>query len=387
MRKGCECTMKTVCSLDMCCGCMACIEICTKNAIRIESNFDVYNAVIDNKKCVECGACENVCQKCINFIKKNKPLEWYQGWTSDEIRKNSSSGGVAAAIEKYFYDSEGDVYSCCYRNGEFIFICADSIANIESFAGSKYVKSNPIGVYKAIKEKLLNGKKILFIGLPCQVSAVKLFVGEDLNHGLFTVDLICHGTPAPELLHIYLKQHGICEKSVSDILFRSKNKFQLIADAKSITTKGTCDAYSIAFLNGLDYTENCYHCNYACSDRVSDITLGDSWGSELPIEEVQKGISLILVNSIKGKYLLDVTQIVTRPVDKDKAIKENNQLCHPTKRSSKRSYFFNAIKGGKNFDKIIWKIYPWICFKQLVKSILIKRQIIRGGGENTVPTA
>lgn len=50
--------MKTVCNLDMCCGCMACIDICTKNAIRIERDLDVYNAVIDDKKCMRCGECK-----------------------------------------------------------------------------------------------------------------------------------------------------------------------------------------------------------------------------------------------------------------------------------------------------------------------------------------
>lgn len=373
--------MKTVCNLDMCCGCMACIDICTKNAIRIERDLDVYNAVIDDKKCMRCGECKKVCQNCNDEIVKNEPLGWYQGWIKDETRQNSSSGGVAAAIEKYFYNSIGDVYSCCYKNGEFVFICADSISDIASFAGSKYVKSNPSGVYKAIKEKLRNGKKILFIGLPCQVSAVKLFVGENLEHGLFTVDLICHGTPTPELLYVYLNQHGIYQKMVSNILFRSKSNFQLITDAEYITTKGTCDAYSIAFLSGLDYTENCYYCNYACSARVSDITLGDSWGSELPKEEVKKGISLILANTSKGKYLLNAIQIAIQPVDKEKAIKENNQLCRPTERNSGRSYFFKEIKAGSSFDKIIWKIFPWICFKQLIKSILIKSRIIGGGSK------
>lgn len=42
------------------------------------------------------------------------------------------------------------------------------------------------------------------------------------------------------------------------------------------------------FLGGLFYTENCYECKYAQLNRVSDITIGDSWGSELPTEEQKK---------------------------------------------------------------------------------------------------
>ena len=40
----------------------------------------------------------------------------------------------------------------------------------------------------------------------------------------------------------------------------------------------------------IDYTENCYSCRYASQSRVSDISLGDSWGSELSEEEKKKGI-------------------------------------------------------------------------------------------------
>lgn len=43
------------------------------------------------------------------------------------------------------------------------------------------MKSNPYGIYKIIKKKILNGEKILFVGLPCQVGAVINYVGEHDN--------------------------------------------------------------------------------------------------------------------------------------------------------------------------------------------------------------
>ena len=47
------------------------------------------------------------------------------------------------------------------------------IEELNDFAGSKYVKSNPIGIYAKVIEKLKHSEKVLFIGLPCQVAAVK----------------------------------------------------------------------------------------------------------------------------------------------------------------------------------------------------------------------
>ena len=42
------------------------------------------------------------------------------------------------------------------------------------------------------------------------------------------------------------------------------------------------DCYSVAFLNGLICMERCYECVCADSKRITDLTIGDSWGTELP---------------------------------------------------------------------------------------------------------
>ena len=48
------------------------------------------------------------------------------------------------------------------------------------------------------------------------------------------------------------------------------------------------DMYTYAFLTSLDYTANCYSCQYATLSRVSDITIGDSWGSDRPDSEQKR---------------------------------------------------------------------------------------------------
>lgn len=101
--------------------------------------------------------------------------------------------------------------------------------------------------------------------------------------------------------------------------------------------------YTHAFLRGLDYTENCYSCQYARWNRVSDITLGDSWGSELETEEQAKGISLILCQTAKGRELVSRTEITTKPVDIEKAIRSNQQLIRPTEMHKNRRVFLNIL--------------------------------------------
>ena len=89
--------LKTVCNIDQCAGCMACIDICPVAAITIQDSLKAYNAVIDNEKCIGCNACHRVCQSN-NPATTIKPVLWKQGWAEESIRSMSSSGGFGTAM-------------------------------------------------------------------------------------------------------------------------------------------------------------------------------------------------------------------------------------------------------------------------------------------------
>lgn len=45
-----------------CCGCMACVDVCPKNAITCELRFLGFSyPIIDKKRCVRCRLCLKVC--------------------------------------------------------------------------------------------------------------------------------------------------------------------------------------------------------------------------------------------------------------------------------------------------------------------------------------
>ena len=47
---------------DKCTGCLSCLDICPKNAIKKNiDNEGFFYPIIDNSKCVECGACAANC--------------------------------------------------------------------------------------------------------------------------------------------------------------------------------------------------------------------------------------------------------------------------------------------------------------------------------------
>lgn len=374
--------MKRVCETDRCTGCMACLDSCGKHAISINDSLRTYNAVIDEDKCVSCGACHRVCQNN-HPIAANSPLSWYQGWAKDEtVRSHSSSGGFATGLAKHFIEKMGGtVCSCAFRGGEFVFDVCDDASELHKFVGSKYVKSNPVGIYKRIRKMLASGTPVLFIGLPCQAAAVKLFVGERHSENLYLVDLICHGTPSPQHLGRFLSEKGYDIASLANIGFRQKGTFRVTQNRSYVEIPGVYDCYTLAFLNGVNYTENCYHCQYAKRERVADITIGDSWGSLLPQEEQRKGISLALCQTEKGERLLHSADFELHPVDLETAIQHNHQLERPSIKPKTYDAFFEALASGNSYAKAVRTALPRTYFNQKIKKLFIRLKILNGGGK------
>ena len=364
--------MKTVCKENMCAGCMACLDVCSKNAIIIQDSLNAYNAVIDEKACIGCNACHKVCQHN-HTVAMQKPIQWWQGWTTDaHIRRNSSSGGLGNSLARTFFEKYGNVCACVFKDGEFRFEFAGSLDDIDKFSGSKYVKSNPIHIYMQIQSKLKSGEKVLFIGLPCQVAAVKLYVSPKYLDSLYTIDLICHGSPSPLLLDMFMENNGVSLKKIKDIQFRKDHIYHIYNENQVIVSERVQDLYTFAFLKTLDYTENCYSCKYATIERASDITLGDSWGSELEAKEQKKGISLILCQTPKGVQLVQDTNLHLEDVNLEKAIDANHQLKSPSEMPPQRDKFFSEIKRCNNFKKAIKKTYSKVYYKKLLKLFLVE---------------
>lgn len=376
--------MKTVCKENQCTGCMACLEVCSRDAISIKDSLRNYNAVIDTAKCINCKACYRICQNN-QTVEGRKPIVWFQGWAKlHEQRIVSSSGGFAAALARYFVKHNGLVCSCVFSDGKFHFEFAKNESEIGKFTGSKYVKSSPQGIYKKIKEYLKTGNEVLFIGLPCQVAAVKLFVGDKLSEKLYLVDLICHGSPSPKNIELFMLESGFNLKDISHISFRKKDIFRITQNEHYIDLPGIYDCYSLAFLNSLNYTENCYSCQYAKLERVSDVTIGDSWGSTLPQEEKNKGISLALCQTEKGKNLLQSADVELYPVDAENAIVHNHQLERPSIKPETYDKFFESLQAGKGYREAVKIGLPRTYRNQQIKKILIKLRIMRGGAEYEV---
>ena len=220
------------------------------------------------------------------------------------------------------------------------------------------------------------GREVLFIGLPCQAAAVKLFVGNRLSEKLYLVDLICHGSPSPKNIKQFLLEAGYKLDKVSQVGFRKKDVFRVTQNEQYVDVPGIYDCYSLAFLNCINYTENCYSCHYAKRERVSDITIGDSWGSDLPQDEKNKGISLALCQTGKGIELLKAANLELHLVDLENAIKHNHQLERPSVKPDCYDKFFDALQSGRKYREAVKIGLPRTYRNQQIKKVLIKLKII-----------
>lgn len=299
--------MNQICELKNCTGCFACMNICPKGAI---SNNDGY-PLINNDLCVDCEGCKKICP-VLNPIKMNNPLKVYAVWSKKEKdQKNSSSGGAAAVFTEYMLSKNNVVYGSASMNGTVKHICVDNRETAELLRGSKYVQSDIGTIYKDVKNKLNNGKEVLFIGTPCQVAGLKNFLKKDYST-LFTIDLICHGTPPIK----YLKEHlaSQTKKEWTSVMFRGQFDYFLTAfmNDKIVYQKQRFhDLYFMAFLEALTFRKNCYQCIYAKPTRVSDITIGDFWGlnRNLLKNSYNGRISLLITNTKKGEAFFERNKV------------------------------------------------------------------------------
>lgn len=367
-----------------CCGCYACYNVCPNDAISMEEDEKGFcYPVIDEKKCINCNLCEKVCP-IINNVTEKKKLEAYACINKENnIRLKSSSGGIFTLIAEEILDLEGVVFGAAFnKNFDVEHICITNKKELEKLRGSKYVQSNIGETFKQAKVFLEQDRYVLFTGTPCQVEALKSYLRKDYEK-LFTQDFICHGVPSKKVWQKYLEFASNKNKIIKKINFRNKKngwkKFSLNIeyDKATYNKNHIKDLYMRAFLQNLSLRDSCFDCQFKKYYRNSDITLADFWGvSKLnPKISDDKGTSLVIINSIKGKDLFDKIKdkCLIEKVDLDKAIKYNKSFITSVQYNINRDKFFDDLEIESNFKKLINKYtYRPTFIRKVLKKIKSK---------------
>lgn len=370
-----------------CCGCHACYNVCPKDAITMKEDEKGFKyPVIDKEKCIECGLCRKVCPVLNSEKIENKPIA-YAAYNKDEkVREESSSGGIFTLLAEEILNRNGIIFGASFD--EQFNVCHTYIENkkeLGKFRGSKYVQSSIGDTYKKAREFLENNRYVLFTGTPCQVEGLKSFLRKNYDK-LYTQDIICHGVPSPKVWEKYKEYRKEIDKgNLQEISFRNKDNgwkeynVNFEYDNNKYINNHNKDLYIKAFLQDIALRDSCYNCLFKKKNRISDITLADFWGIEnvLPEMDDNKGTSLVIVNSNKGKELIEKikNKIIYQEVNFEEAIKCNPSMTKSVGMNKNRDKFFDNIDNMK-FDKLVKK---YTSHNNIIKRALgkIKRIIKR----------
>lgn len=192
-----------------CCGCELCSVVCPRNVLTMKPDDEgfLYPSILNIDNCVDCKMCIGVCPMKTSSVPPKNLIKGYGGHAKDEsdIRK-SSSGGLSTAIGLWFLKNGGVVYGVRYSEDfhSARYSRATTIEELELFRTSKYFQARKGDVFKQVKLDLNESKKVLFVGLSCEIAALLNYLGRSYDN-LFTVALICHGVTSPEVHNQFCK--------------------------------------------------------------------------------------------------------------------------------------------------------------------------------------
>lgn len=331
-----------------CCGCNACGDICSKDAITFRTDIEgFWYPVVDKKKCVDCGLCEKVCPVIhAEELKKNEcpEPECHAAISKDIVtRFASTSGGIFSVLANQMYKQGGYVGGAIFDEGWMVSqYISNEKKDLARIRGSKLHQSDARGFYAKVRELLKTGEKVLVCGTPCQMSAMRAFLRKDYEN-LLVVDFICRGINSPKVFRKWLD--SLEEKyGAKAVRFRVKNKElgwrQLTTKVEFENGKVLYDTrdtnyFTIGYLSTGVYTRpSCYKCPFKGFPRMADITIGDFWGAEKAVGKEldgDLGTSIVLLNNQKGKnyYQSCLHKLIEKQVPLDIVVKGNPALMRP----------------------------------------------------------
>lgn len=384
--------MINITNKSKCCGCCACIDVCTHQAIKLKTDIEgFWYPEVNKDLCVECGLCEKVCPELhITELKHNdseKPIKTIAAIHKKmNVRWDSTSGGAFSALAEGMYEQGGYVSGAIYNDD---FSVRNYISNnpedLIKLRSSKYLQSKAEGLYSDIRTLLRKGEKVLACGTPCQMAALRSFLRKDYDN-LIIVDFICRGVNSPKVYRKYLdsleRKFGgkvvYVKAKNKELGWRNLTRKVTFDNGKSYYGVHMQDDFRRGYHTNVFCRPSCYSCQYKEFPRIADITIADYWG----IEKVDKnldnniGTSMILLNSKKGEAYFEIikNKLEYKETAFESILGGNIALTKPIEPAKiNRKQFFEDLDSS-TFEEVTEKYFPLkassTSIKQQIKNIL-----------------
>lgn len=352
-----------------CCGCEACVNRCPKHCISmVEDNEGFLYPKVDTEKCIGCGECEKICPFLHQGQERNPKYTVATFNSNLPIRLSSSSGGVFSQLAEFVINQKGVVFGASFDSHwkvQHIFV--ENLEDLPKLRGSKYVQSRIGDSYKRVKTYLRENRQVLFSGTPCQIAGLKRFLGREYDN-LMTVDVACHGIPSPKIWNLYLSELAnrlLPDSVVTGVNFRDKfngwKSYHMQVSMETLSEKKFYyvpfydDWYMKAFLKNLILRPSCANCPARCGKSGSDLTIADFWGIEslCPDLDDDKGTSIVLINSPKGKELLGILHNRFEEIDYSAICRFNPCFVQSFTPHPFRQVFFKKVNASKSVADVM----------------------------------
>lgn len=385
-----------------CCGCNACVQCCPKQCITMSEDEEGFLYPSVNKNfCIECGKCEKICPILNQAFSKDPYLVFAAKNENEKQRLKSSSGGIFIILAEHIIKQGGVVFGARFDSDHVVVhTYAETLEELGPLMRSKYVQSQIRNTYNQAKQFLVQGRKVLFVGTPCQIAGLKNFLRKDYDN-LLAVDFICHGVPSPGIWREYLKEvkSSFTKKSpsipISDINFREKQlggyswkKYGFVIssmlfpnDDKEgilLSVPSMESIYMRGFLFNLYLRPSCHACPVKAGRSSSDLTIGDFWGIDKIKSEIDddKGIGALLVYTKKGENFLEEVKIQLFPMRYSDVTRFNSSVYLSVPVPQKRKVFWMQYEKTQNVHKSVLRTLN-VTLKEKIKTkinILLKKR-------------
>ena len=317
---------------------------------------------INEGQCIGCQKCEAVCPIQTPPLVKGK-TQTYVGYAKNEkIRRRSSSGGIFSLAAEYVLKRGGAVFGAAFDDAFAVHhICVESEEDLDKLRGSKYVQSSLKNTYAQAEEYLIDGRWVLFSGTACQIAGLKNYLGKEYDR-LLTIDVLCHGVPSPKIWKLYLEdQERKYNSKITSIQFRDKKlgwKLYSIRiqfeNGREYAVPFTKDKFMNMFLANIDLRPACHDCRFKEFPRVSDMTIGDCWGIEnyMPEMDDDKGTSLFMVHSPKGERILEAIRedLAVKEAELNRFLSGDADLRKSVDMHPNRKKYWAGVYRGESLD-------------------------------------
>ena len=370
-----------------CCGCNACKVVCPKQCISMPNDQEgFFYPVVDLDVCIDCGLCEQTCPIISPKEKDNQfiqPLVYAAYNKNEEIREDSTSGGIFSALAEKMFSLGGFVGGAIYNEDYTVkHIVTSDTSKLSEIRSSKYLQSYTDTLYTDIKKLLIAGEKVLVCGTPCQIAALQNMLKKDYEN-LIACDFICRGVNSPKVFLSYMNMLEREHKSkATKIKFKAKkwgwHNFSMrvnFENGKEYCKDRYHDLFFIGYLQKGNFARpSCYRCKFKGFPQKADITLADFWG----IENIDKtmdqdrGTSLVMINSQKGKDFFESLKdkIIAKQFSMEQAEIGNSAMNTPLKSvGNDRDSFFKYLD-KLPFEKLAKRYFPLPTLKNKLKKRL-----------------